>query len=118
MKPLIFTTLALSLLLLPAAMAQVSHTATNAQPDSNPASNVAAISRNETTGGDKKNPDPHIYKMGEHLSELYGRYDLVDDWGRRQLKKPPEGHHWVRYGDNYLLVKITDGLITDISHAS
>ena len=117
MKPLIPTTLALTLLLLP-AMAQVRQTAANATPDASPTSDVARASRNETSGGDKTNPDPHIYKVGEHLSELYGRYELVDDWDRHQLKKPPEGHHWVRYGDNYLLVKITDGLITGILKAS
>ena len=117
MKLLISTILALSLFVFPPAMAQVSHNATNAQPDPNHASDIAAASRNETSGGDKKTPDPHIYKVGEHLSELYGRYELVDDWDRHQLKKPPEGHHWVRCGDNYLLVKMTDGLITGIVHS-
>ena len=53
-----------------------------------------------------KNPEANIYKVGEHLSELYRRYDLEEDWNRRQLKKPSEGYNWVRYGDNYLLVKI------------
>jgi Ni/Co efflux regulator RcnB len=117
MRCLIPTTLVLSLLLLP-AMAQVSQTVANAPPDASQTSDVAGAPRNETSGGEKTNPDPHIYKVGEHLSELYGRYELVDDWDRHQLKKPPEGHHWVRYGDNYLLVKITDGLITGILKAS
>ena len=31
---------------------------------------------------------------------------------------PPEGHHWVRYGENYLLVTATDGLIKRIVRAS
>jgi Ni/Co efflux regulator RcnB len=117
MKTLTTTTLALSLFLLP-AMAQISQTAANAPSDAGRTSDVAGASRNETSGGDKINPDSHIYKLGEHLSELYGRYELIDDWDRHQLKKPPEGHHWVRYSDNYLLVKMTDGLITDILKAS
>ena len=73
--------------------------------------------QSETTGGNKRNPEPHIYKLGEHLSEAYGGYQLVDDWKTAKLAMPPEGHHWVRYGENYLLVTATDGLITRIVHA-
>jgi Ni/Co efflux regulator RcnB len=72
----------------------------------------------ETTGGDKRNPEPHIYKLGEHLSEAYGSYEIVDDWQANKLAMPPEGHHWVRYGENYMLVTATDGLIKRIVHAS
>jgi Ni/Co efflux regulator RcnB len=74
--------------------------------------------QSETTGGDKRNPEPHIYKLGEHLSEAYGSHELVDDWQQAKLTMPPEGHHWVRYGENYMLVTATDGLITRIVHAS
>ena len=74
--------------------------------------------QSETTGGDKRNPEPHIYKLGEHLSEAYGSYELVDDWQQANLMMPPEGHHWVRYGENYLLVTGTDGLIKRIVRVS
>jgi len=73
--------------------------------------------RSETTGGDVRNPEPHIYRLGEHLSEAYGSYELIDDWQRARLTAPPGGHHWVRYGENYLLVTATDGLITRIVRA-
>jgi Ni/Co efflux regulator RcnB len=72
----------------------------------------------ETKGGEARNPEPHIYKLGEHLSEAYGSYEIVDNWQQSKLMRPPEGHHWVRYGDNYLLVTATDGRITEIVHAS
>ena len=72
----------------------------------------------ETTGGDKRNPEPHIYKLGEHLSEAYGSYELVDNWQQAKLTMPPQGHHWVRYGENYMLVTATDGLIKRIQRAS
>jgi Ni/Co efflux regulator RcnB len=72
----------------------------------------------ETTGGNARNPEPHIYKLGEHLSEAYGSYEIVDDWQRNKLTAPPVGHHWVRYGENYLLVTATDGLIKRIVGAS
>jgi Ni/Co efflux regulator RcnB len=71
----------------------------------------------ETSGGAPRNPEPHIYKLGEHLSEAYGDYEIVDNWQREQLMMPPEGHHWVRYGENFLLVTATDGLIKRILQA-
>ena len=73
---------------------------------------------NQTGGGDKDNPAPHIYKRGEHISRSYGAFDVVDDWSHFHLKQPPADSHWVKYGDNYLLVKTDSGLITDIIKAS
>jgi Ni/Co efflux regulator RcnB len=104
--------LALSVLAIVPASAQVQlrDVAAEAAPTKTPQS--------ETTGGDKRNPDPHIYKLGEHLSEAYGAYELVDNWQGAKLAMPPDGHHWVRYGDNYLLVTATDGLIKRIVRAS
>jgi Ni/Co efflux regulator RcnB len=74
--------------------------------------------RAETTGGEPRNPEPHIYKLGEHLSEAYGNYEIVDNWQQYRLMAPPQGHHWVRYGENYMLVTATDGLIKRIQPAS
>ena len=117
--------LAMSVLAIPLASAQIqlrdtgtvqSKTASQSQ-----ASAVTAPSKTpqaETTGGDKRNPEPHIYKLGEHLSEAYGSYEIVDNWQASKLAMPPEGHHWVRYGENYMLVTATDGLIKRIVHAS
>ena len=79
---------------------------------------ASSKAQTETTGGDKRNPEPHIYKLGEHLSEAYGSYELVDNWQQAKLTMPPEGHHWVRYGENYMLVTATDGLIKRIQRAS
>ena len=83
-----------------------------------PAAAQSKAPQAETSGGKARNPDPHIYKLGEHLSEAYGAYELVDNWQMHQLMMPPEGHHWVRYGDNYMLVTATDGLIKRIVRAS
>ena len=92
--------------------------AVSAQVSPNSSRDIGQSARSETTGGEQRNPEAHIYRLGEHLSENYGSFDLVDDWARHQLKKPPDGSHWVRYGENYLLVKATDGLITQIVAAS
>ena len=100
-------------------MAQtIGNKAVSAQSSPNSSRDLDQSPRSETTAGEQRNPDPHIYRLGEHLSEAYGNYDLVDDWAKHQLKKPPDGSHWVRYGQNYLLAKATDGLITQIVAAS
>jgi Ni/Co efflux regulator RcnB len=104
--------LALSVLAIPLAPAQIQLREIAADTAQSKAP------RSETTGGDVRNPEPHIYKLGEHLSEAYGSYELVDDWQRNKLTAPPEGQHWVRYGENYLLVTATDGLIKRIVRAT
>jgi Ni/Co efflux regulator RcnB len=83
-----------------------------------PAAAPAKTPQAETSGGEPRNPEPHIYKLGEHLSEAYGDYELVDNWQSAKLTAPPEGHHWVRYGEDFLLVTATDGLIKRIVRAS
>ena len=104
--------LALSLVAIPLASAQIQI------KEIAPASAQTKTPQAETGGGEPRNPEPHIYKLGEHLSEAYGSYELVDDWQREKLMMPPEGHHWVRYGENFLLVTATDGLIKRIIRAS
>ena len=115
MKPLIFATLAMFSLSVPVlAQPQQQNGAATVQPDINPQGNLAGPHTNQTGGGDADNPAPHIYKRGEHLSRSYGAFDAVADWNRFGLKRPPEGAHWVKYSDNYLLVDDMSGLITDI----
>jgi len=118
MRPLIFATLAM---LLPAApglaqpQTQPQSSAATAQPDTQ--GNLAGPHTNQTTGGDADNPAPHIYKKGEHISRSYGAFDDVMDWARFNLMRPPSGSHWVKFGDNYLLVEDKSGLINDIVKA-
>ena len=110
---LLVTALALSVLAIPLAPAQIQLRDIAAETAQ------SKTSQAETGGGGGvRNPEPHIYKLGEHLSEAYGSYEIVDDWQRVQLTMPPEGHHWIRYGENYLLVTATDGLIKRIVRAS
>jgi Ni/Co efflux regulator RcnB len=99
-----------------------------AQPQTQPQSNAATVQpdsqgtlagshTNQTTGGQADNPAPHIYKKGEHLSRGYGAFDDVMDWAHFNLMRPPSGSHWVKFGDNYLLVDDKSGLISDIVKA-
>ena len=109
---LFVATVAVSLLAIPLAPAQIQI------KEGAPAATEHKSPQPETSGGEPRNPEPHIYKLGEHLSEAYGNYEIVDDWQRQQLMAPPQGHHWVRYGDNFMLVTATDGLIKQIVPAT
>ena len=119
MKPLICATLAMFWFASPllAQTQQQIDSAAN-QTELNSQGDLAGAHTNQTGAGDKDNPAPHIYKRGEHISQSYGAFDVVDDWSRFRLAKPPVDSHWVKYGDNYLLVKTDSGLITDIVKAS
>jgi Ni/Co efflux regulator RcnB len=122
MRPLIFATLAMFSMSVPALaqpqpQPQQQNGAARVQPESNPQGNLAGA-HTKQTGADPSNPAPHIYRRGEHISPNYGSFEVVGDWSRLKLAKPPEDSHWVKYGDNYLLVKIDSGQITDIVKAS
>jgi Ni/Co efflux regulator RcnB len=57
----------------------------------------------------------HVWVRGEHFRPVYGRsYFVVNDWYRYHLRRPPYGYHWVRYGDDYLLVALGTGIIADM----
>ena len=112
MKSLIVASLALSLLTGPLAAAQ-------SQNRQNPAPNKPGVAReNETSRGKRINSTSHTYQNGERLSLAYGSFDEVTDWDVHHLRMPAEGHHWVYYGDHYLLARIDTGIIIDIVKAS
>src|ERR1700759_5175832 len=113
MKPLIFATLAMFSLSAPVLAqapdrAQLGSGATTTQA-LNPNGNLAGAHTNRTTSNDPSNPVPHIYHKGEHISPSYGEFSVVEDWAQFNLSKPPMDQHWVKYGDNYLLVDVHDG---------
>jgi Ni/Co efflux regulator RcnB len=56
----------------------------------------------------------HRWVRGERFYPVYGRSFVVNDWYRYQLHRPPYGYHWVRYGDDFLLVAIGTGIIADL----
>jgi len=53
------------------------------------------------------------WRRGGYLPPYYRGW-TVDDYGRWGLRRPPYGYHWVRVGDDYLLVAIATGLIFDV----
>src|SRR4030095_9501441 len=112
MKSLTVATLVLSLLVASLAAAQN-------EKSQNPAPSKPGVAReNETSGGKRMNTTSHTYQKGERLSLAPGRFDEVADWNAHHLAMPAEDHHWVYYGDYYLLARIDTGVIIDIVKAS
>jgi Ni/Co efflux regulator RcnB len=49
----------------------------------------------------------HRWNRGDRLPDGYGsdqRY-VVRDYGHHRLPRPTRGYHWVRYGNQYVLVR-------------
>jgi Ni/Co efflux regulator RcnB len=42
------------------------------------------------------------------------RGDVINDFGRYHLRRPPRGYYWVREGDDFVLVAIGTGLIFEV----
>lgn len=57
----------------------------------------------------------HNWVMGSRVPPQYrGTHYVVNDWRGHRLHQPPRGHHWVRYGGDYMLVAIASGVITQL----
>jgi Ni/Co efflux regulator RcnB len=41
-------------------------------------------------------------------------FRVVDDWEDRGLSRPPNGHEWVRVGQQFILVRVQDRMIARI----
>ena len=61
-------------------------------------------------------PRHHVWVRGDRFYAPGYRYVVVNDWYRFHLRRPPYGYHWVRYGDDFLLVALTTGFIADVMY--
>ena len=60
-------------------------------------------------------PRQDIHK-GKYLPREYrGSHYVVNDWRGHRLSSPPRGYHWVQTGGDYVLVRISTGLIFQIN---
>ncbi|GGA80115.1 hypothetical protein GCM10011491_04260 [Brucella endophytica] len=50
------------------------------------------------------------WTRGRELPRSY-RGNVVRDYSRYHLRKPPRGQHWVRVGNDYMLISIASGII-------
>lgn len=57
-------------------------------------------------------PVHHGWKHGDHLPPQYWHASEID-WHRYHLRQPPNGYHWVRVDDDFVLVALTTGIILD-----
>jgi Ni/Co efflux regulator RcnB len=62
-----------------------------------------------------RQPEYRRWNRGERFDARYAqRYQVINNWqayrGRR-LYAPPRGYHWVRSGNDAVLVAVTGGLI-------
>ena len=59
----------------------------------------------------------HDYQRGHRApARFLGSSRMVSDYERYHLHRPPHGYHWVRGDDNdFLLVAVTSGIISDIA---
>ena len=55
----------------------------------------------------------HVWVRGERFIRAPGYLD-VRDWWNMRLHRPPIGFHWVRAGDDFLLVNSRSGFILDV----
>lgn len=60
-------------------------------------------------------PDYRRWNKGQRFDRRYARnYTEIRDWRQyrgRRLYAPPRGYHWVRSGNDAVLVAVTGGLI-------
>ena len=71
----------------------------------------------ESTKETVQNPQTHNreLKVGDKAPDQYKREDqAVRDWKAKGLPAPEKESHWVRMGDQYVLVQITNGVVLAI----
>ena len=57
----------------------------------------------------------HQWYAGSRVPPQYrAARHVVHDWRGHRLHQPPRGHHWVRHGNDYMLVAIATGVITQL----
>ncbi|MCV9910152.1 RcnB family protein [Brucella sp. HL-2] len=103
MKPIVLALTVFSFLAAPVAMAQ--H-----QPSSQ--------SKSQKVQQHKSGPKQEVrkqqsWKKGNRLPANY-RGNQVKNYSQYKLSKPPRGYHWVKVNNDYLLISVASGIISNI----
>jgi len=53
----------------------------------------------------------HDYHNGDRYA---GRREVVGDYGRYHLHRPPPGYEWVQDGGQFVLIAVASGVIADV----
>ncbi|AOJ02480.1 hypothetical protein WS70_12125 [Burkholderia mayonis] len=65
--------------------------------------------------GEHRGGENAAWRRGDRLPDEYrDRQYVIDDWRGYHLSPPPRGYHWVGIGGDYLLVRISTGVILQI----
>lgn len=59
-------------------------------------------------------PRHDLYRGARLPSAYHGDRYVVRDYQRYKLSAPPRGSHWVRAGNDYLLVALATGIIANV----
>lgn len=71
--------------------------------------------RHEEQGQERGAGPNHSYHKGDRLPAAeHSKEYVVNDWHARNMRQPPNGYHWVRSGDDFVLAAIATGVIADI----
>lgn len=121
MKKLIAGALAVSLIATPALAApQPSHAASAQQHDNRGNAQATRNDRRDTdrrsAQDDRRNgPQNRGWHKGERFDQRYARnYSEIRSPGSYRLQNAPRGYHWVRSGNDAVLVGIATGLIAAV----
>lgn len=64
----------------------------------------------------QQNKGPHQFRKGEKFDRnRASNYQVVDYRKYRNVKAPPRGYHYVRSGNDLLLVGITSGIVAAVT---
>ncbi len=76
---------------------------------------MAAPQHHDDKGHASKQASYHSFKKGEKFDKSRARdYREVDYRKYKKLKAPPRGYHYVRSGNDILLVGITSGIVASV----
>ncbi|QDK31615.1 RcnB family protein [Sphingomonas sp. IC081] len=79
-------------------------------------SNQGHSNQGHATPAKKLSQTPHRFKKGEKFDRSRAsHYQTVDYRKYRNVKAPPKGYHYVRSGNDLLLVGITSGLVAAVT---
>ncbi|HEX4184018.1 MAG TPA: RcnB family protein [Caulobacteraceae bacterium] len=65
---------------------------------------------------DPEHPGRSGWRRGQYLPQDF-RGEVVADYARYHLRKPPRGCVWYRDADDYVLASTTTGMIFEVIHA-
>jgi Ni/Co efflux regulator RcnB len=84
--------------------------------DGFPASRRGSIPRGPITRGqipEGRGPEGRPLRRGQYLPPQ-ARGEMIQDYERYHLRRPPRGYFWYRAGDDYVLAAVATGVIFEV----